>query len=141
MPGIMTCTVDGMDAFIQEVRSLVPAIREAGGEELQREMVGVLEVSRQLVPYDTGRLSQSGRVDDPVSDGEVVSVYISYGGDNEVPYALIQHEVTSIPHKNGRQAKFLERPLLEWTRGGPFRLMTRVSNRVTRQVGVPVGVA
>jgi hypothetical protein len=141
MPGIVTCTVDGMDAFIQQVRSLVPAIREAGGEELQREMVGVLEVSRQLVPYDTGRLSQSGRVDDPVSDGEVVSVYISYGGDNEVPYALIQHEVTSIPHKNGRQAKFLERPLLEWTRGGPFRLMTRVSNRVTRQVGVPVGAA
>lgn len=126
MPAVMPCRVTGMDAFRRSVLSLAADVQQAVATELAREMVGVLEVSQELCPVDTKRLVESGAVSDPSVQGDgSVSIRISYGGDNEVPYALIQHERLDYRHAAGKQAKFLERPLLEWTRNGPGRAVSR----------------
>jgi hypothetical protein len=131
-----TCQVVGLDAFRRRVLSLVPQVEAVGAVGLKREMVGVLEVSQRLCPVDTKRLVNSGRVDDPEIGGGIVNVYISYGGDNDVPYALIQHERLDYKHAQGKQAKFLERPLLEWTRDGPENLMRGVAGVLLRSWGL-----
>lgn len=59
----------------------------------------ILDTSNQLAPLDDGTLVSSGMV--TATD---TSVTISY----DTPYAVRQHEDTTLRHPNGRSAKFLE---------------------------------
>lgn len=91
-----------------------------GGRALEREMANVLAESQDLVPYLTGALHDSGYVSDPFYGADEVAITIGYGGENgEVPYALEQHEDLDYTHAEGKEAKYLEKPLLEWTKTGP----------------------
>lgn len=83
-----------------------------GGEALTFIAENIWANSLELVPYDTGALSDSGEVSDPEIDGSSVSVEIGYGSP-DVPYAIDQHENMEYAHPNGRQAKYLEQPALE----------------------------
>lgn len=60
----------------------------------------VLQESNKLVPLETGNLLRSGRAG--VDNGEA---YVTY----DAPYAEVQHERVDFIHKNGREAKFLEK--------------------------------
>lgn len=141
MSGDWSCEAVGLDAFRQQALAVVPRIQDVGGAALVREMAGVLAISRALCPVDTGRLAASGRVDGPFRSGDVVDVFISYGGDIPSPYPLIQHERLDLKHAPGKQAKFLERPLLEWTRGASERLAREIGAGLragASAAGVPV---
>lgn len=101
------------------IAAAVPAAEEAGAEAL-------LERSRKLVPVESGRLRDSGRVT-PTAGGAVVGYGFDDGeyeivgssGDDDAPvgretgaptylYAEQEHEDLTLNHPNGGQAKFLE---------------------------------
>lgn len=62
----------------------------------------LLAKSREIVPFLEGTLSNSGNVDIQPRLG-----IVSYN----TPYAIKQHEELSYWHSDGRQAKYLEKPL------------------------------
>lgn len=64
----------------------------------------VLGEAKDLVPHETGRLQNSGRVS---VDDENLRATISF----DTPYAVVQHENMTYRHDPGRSAKYLEIPL------------------------------
>jgi hypothetical protein len=74
-------------------------IEEGGTEGLQEAVEFLLDESNKTAPIADGTLINSGATS---VDGLEASV--SY----DTPYAVRQHEDTTLRHPNGRQAKFLE---------------------------------
>lgn len=72
----------------------------------------IINISKPLVPFDTGRLRGTGRIMPPEYRPTAVRVAMEYGGDM-APYAVIQHERLDFHHPTpGTQAKYLEEPML-----------------------------
>jgi hypothetical protein len=81
------------------------AIRAATVRGLALWAEHVLEESRAIVPLDEATLQRSGVASvDPGS----LSAAVSY----DTVYAVRQHEDTTLRHPGGRQAKYLEKPLI-----------------------------
>lgn len=78
--------------------------REAGEKGLRDAAEFILDQSNQRAPIDEGTLINSGSVN--VTE---LTASISY----DTPYAVRQHEDTTLRHTNGRDAKFLETALKE----------------------------
>lgn len=132
MPDI-TVEVVGLEIVDQQLGRLVDLVIDVGGAGLKRELDDVLVASQAIVPVASGALHDSGAVSDPIVVGEGVALTIGYGGDNgEVDYALRQHEDLSFRHEEGKEAKFLELPLLEWTKDGPRRVATEIMAEARR---------
>lgn len=73
----------------------------------------VMNVSKGLVPIETGKLMISGEVQEPVVTDSSVSVDLVYGSEEPTSnYAAVQHERLDFNHPRGGQAKYLEQPLL-----------------------------
>lgn len=119
----------GLDAMNRVLDALLDHCIDDGAEQLKREMDGVLEESRELVPFLTGDLQDTGTVSEPFMAEEQVAVSISYG-DTEVNYALDQHENPNYQHAPGKTDKFVEIPLMEWTKDGPRRVALAFGGRV-----------
>lgn len=83
-----------------------------GGSALTIIAENILANALEMVPYDTGALSDSGEVGDPDLGANSVSVEIGFGNP-DIPYAIDQHENFGYIHANGRQPKYLEQPALE----------------------------
>ena len=66
--------------------------------------------SNQTVPKEEGHLERSGVVD---VDEIRLEASVSYGHGPAAPYALKQHEDTTLRHDEGRRAKWLELTLNE----------------------------
>lgn len=64
----------------------------------------LLGVSRQLVPLEEGTLERSG-----VASSDGLEAAVSY----DTVYAVRQHEELDWRHDQGRQAKYLEQPMIE----------------------------
>lgn len=79
----------------------------------------------ELVPFDTGALSGSQRIEHATS--RTLTATVSYGGP-AAPYALVQHEDMDYRHAPGRTAKYLERP----ARDGGRQLDDRIVDLVKR---------
>ena len=77
------------------------AIRSGSAAGKRRALEILLEQSRKLVPRDTGKLADSGRVEMNGEQGRVVY---------DTEYAILQHERTDFAHPGGGQAKYLEDP-------------------------------
>lgn len=89
--------------------------KELQGKMLQQGMQGlldagelILDASNQKAPIDEGVMIGTG---DVTADESTKSVVISY----DSPYAIKQHEDTTLKHKNGREAKFLQSAVQENT--------------------------
>jgi hypothetical protein len=87
------------------IRNMDKAVRKRLYEEMLEISRKILVRSHRYVPYDTGKLQRSGKVEG--YPGRYPVVYTSYGGP-DVPYALIQHENVEYIHPGGRRAKYLE---------------------------------
>jgi len=129
MAGTFRVRVDGL----QGLRSALGAfaeqkLPEALGQELYRDMVGVMLESQDQVPYDEGDLHDSGEVDRPRFSGSSVEVVLHYGSAS-VPYALVQHENLDYKHPRGGKAKFLEDPLNAWGEDGAKEVAQRAIRR------------
>lgn len=107
---------------------------------VRAEAKDILDAANELVPIDTGKLKESGRVVDAkelhklgtVSGPITTGVRIEYGGD-EAPHALAVHEhlsgfsppswqQTEVKFKPPRGPKFLERAI------------NRAANKFTKNV-------
>jgi hypothetical protein len=73
----------------------------------------VLGEATKLVPIEEGTLSRSGKTD-ATRDGDSIVAAVSY----DTPYAVRQHEEMGYRHDAGRQAKYLEAPLMGSARVG-----------------------
>ncbi|MDG4832428.1 minor capsid protein [Solwaraspora sp. WMMD1047] len=72
------------------------------GLELAAEHL--LQASSELVPHEEGDLERSGEVSRDDARGAVA---VSY----DRPYAVRQHEDLTARHDEGREAKYLEKPM------------------------------
>ena len=110
------------------------AVRAAPDDLNRAARIGVTAVtndvaarSDELVPFDTGNLSQSQTIDTPSPGGRIVGE-VGYGG-SAAPYALVQHEDLTLSHPpkteggrpvepgQGRGPKYLEYAAGEFANG------------------------
>lgn len=94
----------------KEFTKKVNDIKTASSEGLLDAGKCLLDLSQPLVPVDTGRLKDSGRVISEDKDTVYVT-YEAFNPENGYEYAPIQHEALDFHHNIG-QAKYLEEPLM-----------------------------
>jgi hypothetical protein len=109
---------DELMAALQAAGSRGPDLLDAA---LYNEALQIFAESQQIVPVDTGTLRNTGVVEPP-KDGTVL---IGYGGP-ATPYALTVHEDLEAGHKEGKTAKFLERPFTSALNGLEGRLSAAI---------------
>lgn len=130
--------VDGLTSVISLGRRVVTGYTGNIKEALYAEAQAILSTSRELVPVgETGNLQSSGRVHDPFVVGKTTSVEITYGGaaggDEMVNYAIIQHENEDFKHAPGRQAYYLQEPMMDASEGLSARLASRIQGIIDRE--------
>lgn len=81
--------------------------RAAAAAALRDAAEFLKDESNKIAPVDEGTLINSSFV--AVDDRNLVAV-VAY----DTPYAIIQHERLYYRHRNGRQAKYLERPIRQY---------------------------
>lgn len=86
---------------------ILEAERKGAVKGLKKAAEHLLQVSRELVPHEEGKLEDSGTVSDVDEDN--LRVAVSY----DMPYAVRQHEELTWKHDEGRQAKYLEEPMVD----------------------------
>lgn len=95
------------------------AVRRACEAAVAEAAEALLTDTTPRVPLDEGPLAQSGRVThDPAS----LTSAVSY----DTPYAVVQHEDTTLNHPQQGEAKFLERTMNERARAYGARMAARV---------------
>ncbi len=118
--------ITGIDHVKGYFRRTVPAISAESANRALRFAEAVMKESQAIVPFDTGALESSAYIrlragqargeGGQFASGEQVRVDMGYQG---IPYAAIQHEDLTFRHPNGRQAKYLERPVLSHAKDWP----------------------
>jgi hypothetical protein len=129
MPGIQM-SVTGLKQLTDKLRSNMPKARQAVKAELYQFSEEVMTDSLEVVPWLTGTLAGTGKVQSPVEDGNVITVTMGYG-DEAIGYALYVHEEMNSPSGNainwtrpGSGPKFLSTPLQAKQDQLPGRLKT-----------------
>lgn len=110
-----------MEPLREALAALGAAAAPAAARALYQEAERIMTASKEIVPVLTGALRASGVVLLPEVSATNVSVELGYGGP-AAPYAVYVHENVMARHKEGQQAKFLERPMLEAAEGMEGRL-------------------
>jgi hypothetical protein len=83
---------------------VLAALKGAEMDGLELAAEHLLQVSSGLAPHEEGDLERSGEVS---SDRGTGAVAVSF----DRSYAVRQHEDMTLPHDDGRQAKYLEEPM------------------------------
>ena len=101
---------EGIKELEKEFSRKVKDIKHGSSEGLVEAGKHLLELSQPLVPVDTGRLKESGRVVQENAN-TVYITYEAFNPENGYEYAPIQHEALDFHHNVG-QAKYLEEPFM-----------------------------
>lgn len=88
----------------------------------------LLGEGNKTVPFEEGHLQESGQVSLDRANMEVV---VHYGTGPARAYAVKQHEDTTLRHKNGRRAKWLQLALQENAK----RYLSHVATKVKQALG------
>lgn len=88
-----------------DIGKILKAQKEAAARGLQKGAEHLLQVSRELVPHEEGTLERSGVAS---VDEAGLRAAVSF----DTPYAVRQHEDLTLKHDEGRQAKYLEEPMM-----------------------------
>lgn len=105
---IKTYAIDSILARAE--RDVTPALRKA----LYEVANDVLTEAVEIVPFETGALSASGRVEFPEIRKGKVTVAVQFGGPSPsryVNYAFDQHENETYRHALGRTDHYLSLPI------------------------------
>lgn len=130
--------INKIAASLQFLGDDVAAVAMAAAiKEAQHE----LPMTRVLVPFDTGQLFLSGRVEMPDPEAGTLAAGIAYGGpagaglnEEDVDYALPVHEDLAAHHPHG-QAKFVESVIQqELANGGAANRMGADIREVMAQI-------
>jgi len=99
---------------------------------LYAEGLDIMAKSKRLVSVgDSGVLMASGEVHPPTIGPAGVEVRLTYGGAAQA-YAVIQHERLDYRHAEGRQAKYLEQPVLAAKRTLAKRMFVRLVQMIEK---------
>jgi hypothetical protein len=141
---LVNVELEGLRKFIQKFNLSAQQVLPEMGGAIYEEASVIADEADMLVPYDTGALALSQIVHSPAYQGNRVYVDITYGGPS-ARYAEVQHENMEFNHPslasglppNGRQAKYLEDPLMESVDGGRLSqvLAWRIEARLLRKMG------
>lgn len=113
-------------------------MRSAAAEGLKAWVQDAFDESQRLVPVDDddprgGTLKESGAVE--VDESKLRAV-ISYSGEHRKadgkssgPTAIFVHEDMTVQHSGGRQAKYLEQPLMDSRTTGPAKAAVEIRKR------------
>lgn len=108
----MSTEILGVENLMANLLAVGAAGRTEAASGIYVEAEAIMADSREhFVPVEHGVLKDSGHVDLPVWDGDVVSTKMGYGGAAS-DYARIQHEDLTFAHPNGGGAKYLELPFM-----------------------------
>lgn len=125
-------TLEGMDDFLRRLDALDSGIGPASARAVKKEAETIMTDSkRNYVPVEDGVLRNSGYVNDPEVARDSVSVEMGYGGAASA-YAVVQHENLNFKHRDGRSAKYLEKPLIAAMRGMDERLAKAIGDEIER---------
>src|SRR5262245_43945799 len=116
MPGVFEVT--GIDTVINRLQQIGANMLPLGGIALEQEAEAIKEKSQEIVPFDTGSLHDSGRVQEwAIVRPGVVQAGVSYGGraghQGRIPeqYAILVHyNVRGVTFKNGKRDHYLSEP-------------------------------
>lgn len=130
-----TIKVEGLAKFQEVVRHLEFALQVTVAEVLYDHMLDVMDQAKTLCPFETGALMESGRVNRARISGGQITVDLDFGVEPPISYAVEQHENLALNHPGGKQAKFLETPLLAWASGGgPASVIDDVEDYLGRSI-------
>ena len=103
---------EGLRQLEKTFEKKIKDINKATDQGVQDAADYLLNISRPLVPVDTGRLKESGKT---VKEKEMerLVTYEAHNPLNDYEYAPIQHENLDFKHAPGTQAKYLEQPFSE----------------------------
>jgi hypothetical protein len=128
------------------ITEFVDTAVEAAAGAAYEEAEEIMTESKKIAPYESGALVASGTVDDPVHEGNEITIAFGYGGPSAaqtsvpkkgiragdpvfVGYAFQQHEHYPNKVKEGTQWKYLQTPFLAAIPGMADRLKTRILER------------
>jgi len=106
----MTIQLTGMSDFRKKMAQGNLAVIEGAKAAVTDMVVEIGKESQDLVPVDTGNLKRSIVLKFPKMLSNKPEGEIAYGG-TAAPYAVVQHENMDYVHRDGRTAKYLERPV------------------------------
>lgn len=134
----MTSSVRGVKEVSKKLKDLTRDLEKQQMRSLKIEAERIMTDSKQnYVPVDKGTLRNTGIVNDPVKNGDEISISMGYGGQ-AAPYATSLHEYSSPSNpptwngepltftKPGTGPKFLELPLMKAVDGMLERLASRI---------------
>jgi hypothetical protein len=83
------------------------------------------------VPKESGALEATGKVSDPVIDGDTATVVMSWGNPDDATgvYAIVQHERLDLQHPNGGTAKWAENAQLAAATGFAAAVAAKMGSR------------
>ncbi len=119
-------SVKGTDQVMKRFQFLITDCPEEVKQALKIEAELMMTDCKKETPVDTGRLRESGFVEEPVNVNGDITVTLGFGGAAK-SYATYVHENLEATHIVGN-AKFLENPV---KRRLP-NLVQRISSRVLR---------
>lgn len=134
-PPIVSITVD-TKGFQDSLKKLGEHALTMVGIALFEEATDIMEKpngARDQAPVDVGTLSESGFVNQPVIEGNNVTVTLGFGGASSA-YAHRQHEELTWKHPKHGKAKYLEDPMNEARDGFDERVGKRI-NDVLAEMG------
>jgi len=113
MSGIsFNLNLNGLDRALVWFQAEPDRVRKGTAQGLDASAVAIMGKAQEIVPLDLGPLRASGTVLPPEISGNTISVTLGFGGAAE-DYAWRQHEDLTYKHAPGRQAKYLEQPMME----------------------------
>lgn len=122
--------LQGLDQVQHRLQTVVRQMITAAPGALYEEGNRIMGVSVGLVPVDTGLLRSTAHVEQPMLDGQGVSVELSYGSHGTAEYAAIIEFDTSMNHPNGGQSHFLSEPFFAATAGMAARLAAAIHSNM-----------
>lgn len=136
----MRIEVVNLEKLVASFGVLAERIADAAEEAALVETRYEFQKTQHRVPWYSGQLSKSGRVEGIEHSTDEVTVGIAYGGPagsgrntEDVDYALIVHEDLAAVHLFGRTAKYVESVVREELESG--RGPERMSNTIRQRMG------
>jgi hypothetical protein len=124
-----------LTSFNSQIAGLTLEVKAIVAEALYEQMLDVMDDAKEICPVDTGALRESGTVERARISTGGISIELNFGVHPPIPYAFEQHENLNLFHPRGKEAKFLEKPLMAWwSGGGPSEVIEDVEEYLDRRI-------
>lgn len=136
---MVSVTLTGFTELEARLQSLGAQTPQTIATALYEEANAIMADSKtNYVPVDLGTLSNSGKVDPPVTEGTGISVTLGFGGPS-APYAIVVHENPRAGQTGGRSPQ--GKKYLHWARRGEWKYLETPLKGHAPEIGEALRVA